>query len=415
MALESVLLTNFRNYTNQNFSFGAETTVLLGPNASGKTNVLEAIYMLATGESFRAGKIEEMIGWDSEVAHVTGICAQGVKHVSQDHGQISNVKFLISNQIPMTNDQMSSNDKITDRLGHDTPWTVPSVRRTGEDDGGVELRVTLTRGMVQGKRVSKRRYVVNGVPRRKQDLVGNFFCVAFRPQDLRLVEGSPSRRRYYLDEVLMQIDREYRRSAMNYEQGLRRRNRLLTQIRDRKMPVTTLEFWNRLLVKEGEQLRVKRQEYIDFVNQAGLIGGERGLVYQPSVITEKRVVEYLDREILAGHTLIGPHKDDFRIVTSDKLQGTRDLAIYGSRGEQRMAVLWMKLAEMAFVESRVGERPTLLLDDIFSELDDEHDGVVMGLLGQQQAVVATTEVPEAWEKRAGVTMHRLPVESVVEL
>jgi DNA replication and repair protein RecF len=181
------------------------------------------------------------------------------------------------------------------------------------------------------------------------------------------------------------------------------------------MPVTTLEFWNRLLVKEGEQLRVKRQEYIDFVNQAGLIGGERGLVYQPSVITEKRVVEYLDREILAGHTLIGPHKDDFRIVTSDKLQGTRDLAIYGSRGEQRMAVLWMKLAEMAFVESRVGERPTLLLDDIFSELDDEHDGVVMGLLGQQQAVVATTEVPEAWEKRAGVTMHRLPVESVVEL
>ena len=80
-----------------------------------------------------------------------------------------------------------------------------------------------------------------------------------------------------------------------------------------------------------------------------------------------------------------------------------------------MAVLWMKLAEMAFVESRVGERPTLLLDDIFSELDDEHDGVVMGLLGQQQAVVATTEVPEAWEKRAGVTMHRLPVESVVEL
>lgn len=367
MRLTQLSLINFRNYRVWEHEFREKATVLVGANAVGKTNILEAIYMLATGKSFRAEKIEEMVKWGGEVAHVVG--------------------------------------KL--KAQSSTPKGGQAKLKADEE----ELRVTLTRGMVQGKKVQKRRYLVNGVPRRRLDFVGNLVAVKFIPQDLELISGSPSHRRGFLDEVLLQVDREYRRSLLSYSKGLTRRNRLLWLVREGKAQASSLLFWNKLLCKEGEILTTKRQGLVDFINAARALGLSMQLHYTKSVVTEERLVQYEQKEIGAGHTLVGPHKDDFAVLSQEKtgeeLALGRDLAIYGSRGEQRMAVLWLKLAEMAFVKKSMGVRPLLLLDDIFSELDQEHDKLVMGLMTSQQTIVTTTEADVKLTKLAGVELKSL--------
>lgn len=378
MYLTRLQLTNFRNYGGWEHEFTSPATVLVGPNAVGKTNILEAVYLLATGISFRAGKIEEMVKWEEEVAHVTGEVVTSP--------EITNNKIQISNKTQITN---------------------------FNDQKHEELRVTLTRGMVQGKKVQKRRYIVNGVPRRRLDFVGHLPAVKFIPQDLELISGSPSHRRDYLDDVLVQVDREYRRSLLSYSKGLTRRNRLLWLVREGKTQASSLLFWNRLLCKEGEILTTKRQGLVDFINATSALGLSMQLHYTRSVVTEERLLQYEQRELGAGHTLVGPHKDDFVVMSHEKrtvdIGMGRDLAIYGSRGEQRMAVLWLKLAEMAFVEKSMGVGPLLLLDDIFSELDQEHDKLVMGLMTRQQTIVTTTEADVKLTKLADVELKSLAV------
>lgn len=333
MFLQRLKLSGFRNYTDREFEFKKKTTVFVGRNAVGKTNILEAIYMLASGESFRAQKIEEMVNWQSEVAHV--------------EGQISNAK----------------------------------------------LQIVLTRGEVQGRRVQKRSYKVNGVPRRKLDFSGNLKAVIFRPEELNLIVGSPSLRRKFLDGVLAQVDREYRRGLQSYEKGLKRRNKLLDLINEGQVDRRALLFWDQLLIREGNILTDKRRELIDFVNATTIFPKQLTLVYTPSLISTVRLQQYAVEEVAAGYTLVGPHKDDFKI-----LDNTRDMSVYGSRGEQRMAVLWLKMAELQFIEEKAGERPLLLLDDIFSELDQEHDEMVLSMVNKQQTLITTTDMNERFKK-----------------
>ena len=271
------------------------------------------------------------------------------------------------------------------------------------------LQVTLTGGEVQGRKVAKRGYKVNGVGRRKSDFVGKLTVALFRPEDLEIITDSPTLRREFLDGVLTQVDREYRRSLVSYEKGLRRRNKLLTLIRDGEIPRSTLAFWDQLLVKEGTVLTGKRRELIEFINLQPMIENRRWLQYDFSAISESRLKQYAEEELAAGYTLVGPHRDDFSIFAEelqaenqDNKELGRDLAKYGSRGQQRMAVFWLKLGELAFIETKNDERPVLLLDDIFSELDDQHDRLVMNLVGKQQTIITTTEVDERFEKIEGV-------------
>jgi DNA replication and repair protein RecF len=351
--LAKVRLQQFRSYRDRIWSFTYPTTILVGPNAVGKTNILEAIFLLATGESFRAGKIEEMVSWGEEVAHISGQVAVG-------------------------------------------------------SEQQVQLQVTLTRGMVQGKKVQKRLYKVNDVGRRRSDFVGNLAVVLFRPEDVDIVTGSPGRRRTFLDQILIQGDREYRRSFMSYEKALRRRNKLLTLIREGQMQRTVLTFWSQLLIKEGNVITTKRQQLVEFINRQADIEVRRQIVYDWSYISEARLAQYEQEEVAAGYTLVGPHRDDFKIVSSgQETADSRDLAIYGSRGEQRMAVIWLKLAELAFLTEKLGERPLLLLDDIFSELDNTHDQLVIDLLGKQQTILTTTEVDDRFNKMVGVEVRNL--------
>lgn len=372
MYLQKLSLTTFRNYLSKSIDFSSGTTVLLGPNAAGKTNILEAVYLLATGMSFRAQKIEEMVHWEAEVGHVVG------------EVEVSRLAGLATSRSAQRDDLVGIESLPTKSSNR------PEVN---------ELQATLTRGMVQGRRVAKRRLLVNGVPRRQVDFIGNLKAVVFLPEDLELISGSPSKRRNYLDQVLSQADPVYASSLFSYENALRRRNKLLEAIREAKAPRESLSYWDMSLLKNGMLLTAKREAYIETVNDQAQ--GEQTwqealqLHYIPSRLSPERLQKYAASELAAGHTLIGPHKDDIALHKQESASINRNLAMFGSRGEQRMGVLWLKLQQLAYLKTVLGEPPLLLLDDIFSELDEAHDELVKQTLASQQTIITATNTFEA--------------------
>ena len=173
--------------------------------------------------------------------------------------------------------------------------------------------------------------------------------------------------------------------------------RLLEQIRDEGKPRSVLFFWDKLLVENGAVITQKRQEYLDFVNQRPAYFGKLQLDYNKSVISPQRLEEYANGEVAAGMTLVGPHRDDFQIS-----QGERNLHAFGSRGEQRTAVFSLKLAELEFIAQKANDRPVLLLDDVFSELDHQHRERVLEVIPKQQTIITTTDphlVKEDYQKK----------------
>jgi DNA replication and repair protein RecF len=331
MQLQSLTLQNFRNYQKRTVTFSKNTTVFVGENAIGKTNILEAIFALAIGKCFRARADAEAIKTGSELARVIG---------------------------KMTN-------------GNET----------------TTLEIMLTTGVVLGQKSPHKRYLVNGVSRRSLDFAGNLMAVLFEPEDIELVHGSPSTKRNYLDFILIQVDREYRRSLAAYEKGVRQRNRLLESIRDEGESETQLYFWDQLIIKNGQYLTVARQQLIEFINTFQIHFGKFRLEYDHSYISEERLAAYHLAEIASATTLVGPHRDTFEIF-----EGSRNLASFGSRGEQRLGVLWLKLAELEFMQNKKNMRPILLLDDIFSELDHEHRQEVLAIIPKQQTILTTTDI-----------------------
>jgi DNA replication and repair protein RecF len=303
--INKISLTNFRNYDRCEFEFD-KNNIVIGNNGVGKSNLLEAIYLLATGKSFRADNDEEMITYNNQCSIINGQCSE------------------------------------------------------------FELKITIT---------DRKKFEVNGIPRRMIDFVGNMRAVLFAPQDMELISGSPGYRRRYLDFVITQTDREYRRSLISYEKGLRQRNKLLSLIRDGLAQRHQLYFWDHLLIKDGEYLTLVRQKYLQALPT----------IYDKSIITEERLKQYEVEEVASATTLVGPHRDDFQIIYQDK-----DVSKYGSRGEQRMSVLKLKQQEIEYL----GGQPLLLLDDIFSELDHSHREEVMKLVSDYGGQVIATSADE---------------------
>ena len=336
MLISKLRLNSFRNFKTKLLEFSPEITVIIGPNASGKTNILEGIFVLATGKSFRARVEEEMVAYDADIARVKG--------------------------------------------------------RIASDGILLDLEAVLTRGHIDiGKsapeKIARKKLLVNGVPKRLLDFAGNLKVTLFGPWDLDLVTESPSLRRKFLDTVLSQVDREYRRAFLSYEKGLRQRNRLLLRIREEGLSRSQLLFWDKLLVKNGDYISTARGEFIGFINSTKALNEEKlELYYDRSAISEARLEQYAEEEEAAATTLVGPHRDDFIFKRE-----ARDMARVGSRGEQRMGVLWLKLAELSFIEAKSGERPALLLDDIFSELDHKHRKIVMKVSEKQQTIITTAD------------------------
>ncbi len=358
MRIARIELSHFRSYVAQTFHFGT-TTVVVAPNGRGKTNLLEAIYLLSTGESLRAGLTEEMIAWGSDISQVTGIVFS-----------------------------TSANQLVSE------PARQRASRSEISDDGEyTSLGVILTRGVYLGKRVQKRRYLVDGVSRTRATFAGRLPAVMFRPEDMRLVEGNPSRRRQYMDEVLSLAHPDYARAHTTYEASLRRRNRVLDAIREGTASRTQLSFWDQSLIKNGNVLTDYRRDYLEYLSGVTTTFGQYRLQYAASTISSVRLAEHAEAEVAVGHTLVGPHKDDFVIEQENKSKNekAKNLMIYGSRGEQRLGVLFLKWGALRYMEDRAKVQPVLLLDDIFSELDREHRDEVVRMAAGRQTILTTAE------------------------
>jgi DNA replication and repair protein RecF len=327
--LTSLTLQNFRTYKQYTITIHPRLTVITGPNAIGKTNILEAMYALAIGKSFRAQKEGEMISWGKQGTRVIGTT----------------------------------------------------------DEEKLELLIA-----------TGKTFLVNGVARRQIDFTGRLPSVLFWPQDLSLVIGSPGVRREYLNRILVQTDREYRRMLLAYEKGLRQRNKVLLFIHEGASTRSELLYWDKLLIQAGQYISAKREELVNFLNSLTFSSLSYQLEYDKSVISEERLKQYKDEEVAAKATLVGPHRDDvlFRIKKiENKQQGNNqeyiDLEKYGSRGEQRLGVLWYKLGELAYLEKEKKKKPMLLLDDICSELDCAHQQYIVSLLPAYQTVMTTAD------------------------
>lgn len=330
MILQSLTLQNFRSYSKASFTFSQDLTVIVGPNTAGKTNVLEAILLVAKGKTNRMEKDTQAVTFDEEIARVKG----------------------------------------------------------KTDD--VELEVVLTNGMVAGVAAPVRRFLVNGVPKRRVDFASHLSAVSFSPSDLDSVIGGPSLRRAFLDDALEQVDRQYRIALTTYAKALRQRNALLdrakeTGVRNPKQ----FEYWDELLITHGMYISQNREDFIAYINTAPKDVFPLRLTYDHSKISKERLLQYCMAEEASGVTLVGPHRDDF-LIDMDVSKEWRDVKAFGSRGQQRLAILQLKMLQLTFLEEKNGVRPLLLLDDIFSELDSEHISLVQGLLEKQQAIMTTT-------------------------
>lgn len=339
MIFKSISLTNFRSYSKATFDFDSRTTLIVGPNTSGKTNILEAIYLLATGKPLRAVYDRELIQVGSDFAIVRG------ELVDSDEEERKEIEVQI--------------------IAADTP-----------------------------DNTSHKRFKVNGVGKMLRAFVGQFNTVYFGPENITLILGSPSKRRRYLDSLFSQIDPDYAVASLNYQKALRRRNKVLEAIGERMAARDQLAFWDQAILKEGSYIQKRRTEFFDFAAVALKRLGQRlngsngslSLRYRPSPLSSERLLQYYQKEVSARSTLIGPHREDFSFLWRGY-----DLARFGSRGEQRSAVLALKLCELEFIENRRETRPLLLLDDVFSELDSAHRQRVLEMLGEYPTILTATD------------------------
>ena len=328
MLIKKLSLENFRKYKRQEFDLSPQTNLIVGPNTSGKTNILEAIFLLSFGSSHRAGLDREMIRQGAKFAFVLG-----------------KVEGSATKEIEV---QLIANKKSS----------------------------TLT----------SKRFKINGVGRRFSDFLPELHVVLFSPEDLNLIIGSPDLRRRFLDFALSNVDASYRRAVTEYEKVRKRRNRLLERISTGRAQEGELGFWDAKLLEFGSLLQDRRRGFFSEINTLLQRSGF-SLQYLVSGLTAERLGEYRQREIAAETTLIGPHRDDFNFAL-----GERDLAAFGSRSEQRRAILALKKAELDFVEKKIRDCPTLLLDDIFSELDEENRARVFDLLNEGQVIITTADI-----------------------
>lgn len=381
MRVAHLSLTNFRNYTRLEADLPAGPLILVGHNAQGKTSLLEAIYYLATAESPHATSDRQLIHWLA----LRNDPRPFLKIVAEVH-------------------------------------TARELRRA-------EVRIEVEDVGAAHEQRLKKTVLINGLKRRAGDLHGAVNVVLFLPQDMALVEGSPSDRRRYLDSTLCQIDSVYALALGEYQKILSQRNALLKQLQERNGngdSAAQLEFWDSELCRHGAAIIGARAKAIEEIERFAASlhrelteGAEHlRLAYQPAFdpldpdtpqlalgidvpVTRaglapdeiaNRLREKLEstrqHEIERGMTLTGPHRDDLRFLASGI-----DLGIYGSRGQGRTAVLSLKLAELAWMTDRAGEPPVLLLDEVLAELDPQRRRDLLKRLGGlEQSIMTTTDL-----------------------
>ncbi|HUS16525.1 MAG TPA: DNA replication/repair protein RecF [Chloroflexia bacterium] len=432
-------LDEFRNYGRLDCDLPAGISVIQGANGSGKTSLLEALYLLATTRSPRAS-------YDAELVNTLAAADLGVPPFARIAAQVIRRDEPVALELIIAREDSRA---LTLPAG-----TAPELA-----------------GAAPPPPIARKRIKINNVARRAMDLIGQVNVVLFTPEDVDLVIGEPALRRRYLDMTISQVDHRYVRTLSHYQKVLVSRNALLRQMREQgRNPLAAgvadeLRYWDDELARAGAYLVLRRQVWATRINRlAGeihtrLVGatvagadvrpfkGHLQVAYASAVAPETRsalapdlaaqwsavhaeaatasdgdhphaarlhariphveaVVTQLAGEITAqldksrvdevrrGVSLLGPHRDDLRLSVAEL-----PLATFGSRGQQRTAVLALKLAEVALMRAETGEPPILLLDDILSELDARRRGFLLAALAQPidpadrppQVLITTTD------------------------
>lgn len=366
MFLSNVSLFDFRNYPELDLPLERSATVFFGGNAQGKTNLLEAVALTALARSPRTGQAGELVRFGQAAARVT--CA-----VQTDRGREE-----------------------------------------------LETRITVTPTLA-GSRALKR-FSINGRSRQSSEMTGSLRVVLFWPDDLQLVKGPGEGRRRFLNTLLSQIDQSHARELTRYGHLLDQRNALLRAVRDGRQSAPDLDYWTRSLAESGAAIMVDRQRrLLELQPVAAAFHRELtddrerlDLRYRPAgvrigeapvdlVAEQLRLAmeEARDEEIARGQTAVGPQRDDVEVWLDD-----HEARLYASQGQQRTAVLSLKLAELHYLAEVTGEQPVLLLDDVMSELDPTRRERLLAALqpGPQALITAAdlNDLPRSILERAAV-------------
>jgi DNA replication and repair protein RecF len=389
MRIRYLSLTNFRNYTRLELSLPDRPLLLHGSNAQGKTSLLEAIYLLATGSSPLTSRDRQIVKWEAETA---GLPYARVRAEVAHRARVFEIEIVLEKK-------------------------------------------TVSNGTVRTQKTIK----IDRARKRRADLAGLLNVVLFMPQDVEIVSGPPAGRRRYLDDTLCQVDAAYCGALERYTEALRQRNAALRYLRDEAAGAggdpSQLEPFEEILAREGVVVASGRRELVAALSQRAdrihqqLTGCAEWLrlEYQPNFdpaappelkyqiglglhyegppkgigvgdLTEafaKALAAQRQDEIAHGTTLIGPHRDEMRFVAGSPAQGTHevDLGTYGSRGQQRTAVLSLKLAELAWMKEQTQEAPVLLLDEVLAELDATRRRYLLSQVNSvEQALLTATDL-----------------------
>lgn len=353
MYLSKLLLRKFRNYNEESIELNKGINIIIGDNAQGKTNILESIHILSVGKSHRSvTKDNDLINKDEDSCYISG-----------------------------TVERINGNYRVD---------------------------------MIIDKR-EKKKISINGVAlKRVGELLGTINTVIFSPEDLKIVKEGPSERRRFLDIAISQLKPQYFYFLNQYLKILNQRNTLLKSI-DIDAIEKNLEVWDQQLVEVGSRIIQVRNEYIDRLAifskeiHGSITEGKEELkiAYSPSFNInninnfdeikssfDKTLRDKRREDIRRNSTSIGPHRDDIKITIN-----SNDIKVYGSQGQQRTAVLSLKVSELELIKSDIGEYPILLLDDVMSELDNKRQLMLIQSLKDIQTIITTTDILNIKEDR----------------
>jgi DNA replication and repair protein RecF len=377
MLIRSLTIRNLRGYAALDLELGPGPQLVWGPNAAGKTTLLEAVVLLGLGRSHRTTTDSELIRWGADYLRVEGVMA-----AASGSAEVAEPRTVVEGAEPA-----GERDRASEHQ------TAPH---------GVALEFALQAGG------GRKRIQINGVPRRPAALAEYLRAVLFAPEEMLLVVGPPSLRRAALDGLTTPHDTRYASHLATYTRALQQRNSLLRAIRDGQGDRDQLRLWDEPFLAAGSAIVGARLHLLEvlagplaaahseiapgeerltigYSTNAPLLPGE-----EPRDALARRLAETAEKEAWNGSTLVGPHRDD--LVFS---MAGRDMASFASRGQQRTAILALKLAELDLLTLLDGRPPLLLLDDVFSELDSDRRGHLVRRIAElPQALITTTDPGE---------------------
>jgi DNA replication and repair protein RecF len=334
MWINKIKLNNFRNYNKQEIKLYKNINVFFGENAQGKTNIIESIFLCSMGRSFRTNKEKELIKFNEK-------------------NTIVEIEF----------EKKDRNGKIKIEIGE------------------------------------KKQIFLNGIKLKKlSELLGNINMVIFTPDDINILKGGPQNRRKFLDVMISQLRPNYMHLLTLYLRTLEQRNNYLKQIKLEKKDENMLDIWDEKLVDYGIKIYEYRLEYIEKIQKKikkihKEITEEKEEIeikYFSDANTRQNFLNELKSrrklDIIKGYTTKGIHRDDFMIYINDK-----EVQIYGSQGQNRTAILSLKLSELNIIYDDIGESPILLLDDFMSELDNKRREKFLKNIENIQVIITCTE------------------------